>query len=121
MSIRFSLLLHSLMLVKAVPAQSADTNQLSSVQGALSQMAGNLINYAKQGKITPVNGDGPEAFQWFEGGLYYGIMMDYTKITQDNQYSTILVNSLTQESFGKTGSFLGTDPSTAELGGKVGL
>ena len=54
----------------------------------------------------------------YEIGLYTGIMMDYAQVSQDNQFSTKIINLVTAQSYGKIGSFLGSNPSIAEFGGK---
>lgn len=107
------------LLVAAVQgAQQVDLNNQNAVKNALQQMAGNMVGWLDKGLLREKDGNGPDAFQWYEIGLYTGIMMDYAQVSQDNQFSTKIINLVTAQSYGKIGSFLGSNPSIAEFGGK---
>jgi mannan endo-1,6-alpha-mannosidase len=101
-------------------AATVDITSEKAVTDALQKMVTNLIKYyvpgktASTGTILQNPSKGPEGFQWYEGGIMWGAMMEYIKTTGDATYSTTIVNALTEASYGKVSNFLGNSPKFAE-------
>jgi mannan endo-1,6-alpha-mannosidase len=55
-------------------------------------------------------------FQWYEVGIFHGLMMEYIKTSGDNTYATETVNAITAGSYGTVGNFLGSDRSMGARG-----
>ncbi|KAJ3302832.1 hydrolase 76 protein [Kappamyces sp. JEL0829] len=72
-----------------------------------------------QGCVLPNTAKDASGFQYYEGGIMWGAMLEYMKTTQgsdspDLSFATTVVNGLTLSSFGTVGSFLGKNQITAE-------
>ncbi|KAJ3321147.1 hydrolase 76 protein [Boothiomyces sp. JEL0866] len=113
----------------AVYAITVDVNNKAAVKQITSVAAAKVASYyIPTGPNKTSDGKGcfpqhsiandPTSFTWYEGGLYWGTLMDYTKITADPQYSTTVVNAITLASYGRVASFLGIDKNAAAMGGK---
>ena len=83
-------------------------------------MVGNLMNYykpgqtAEKGVIRPNTSPGPDGFQWYEGGIMWGAVMEYIRLTGDTTYTETISQALVLASEGQTASFLGRIPTLAE-------
>jgi mannan endo-1,6-alpha-mannosidase len=103
-----------------VTAASLDVTSEAAVTDALKQMAKNLMGYysctgcAANGLPLANGASGPEGFQWYEGGVMWGVVMEYIKITGDETYASTVVNALTEASSFKTSNFLGNNPAFEE-------
>jgi len=99
----------------ALCAPTLDLTNQAAVQEAAKRIANNLIGYylkpgaSSQGTINPSTAQDASGFQWYEGGIMWGVMMEYMKTTGDLTHITSSVNAMTLGSFGTVGSFLGTD------------
>ena len=109
----FSILALSL----AAPTINLDSQQ--AVQAALKQMVDNLMAYynkpgaSSQGTINESDNPDASGFQWYEGGIMWGAVMEYIKVTGDATHANTVVNALTEASYRKVGSFLGTSEALA--------
>ncbi|KAI8893312.1 glycoside hydrolase [Globomyces pollinis-pini] len=93
-------------------AATVDINKPEQLMSATKKVAAQLMSYytpktSGGGSILPSAKNGPEGFQWFEGGIMWGAVMEYQKLTGDDQYKTTVTNGLTLASYGPVGSFLG--------------
>jgi Glycosyl hydrolase family 76 len=101
----------------AAPAINLDNQQ--QVQQALKKMVDNLMDYylkpgaAYQGTLKQNTSPDASGFQWYEGGIMWGAVMEYIKVTGDATHANTVVNGLTEASFRKVGSFLGTSEALA--------
>ena len=92
----------------------------ASTNAALKKMVTNLMNYyvpgqtAEKGVIRPNTSPGPDGFQWYEGGIMWGAIMEYIRLTGDTTYSETVSQALVLASEGQTASFLGKIPTLAE-------
>ncbi|KAJ3268158.1 hydrolase 76 protein [Terramyces sp. JEL0728] len=116
-------------LAAVAAAVTIDVNNKAQVKQITSVAAAKVASYyVATGPNKTSDGQGcfpqhsvtndPTSFTWYEGGLYWGTLMDYTKITADPQYATTVVNAITLASYGKTASFLGVNKDAAAMGGK---
>ena len=97
------------MIASAMAAQ-LDINDKASVAKAHQAAAANLMSYYKpndKGTITPVQSDGRNGFQWFEMGMLWGAMMDYTSISKDEKYFNTIAEGLGNAGSGSAASFIG--------------
>ena len=99
-------------------AHNIDLNNLKAVQEAAKGIANQLIAHHNKGLDNPNRENGPTGFQWYEGGLMWGAVMEYVKTVQDTTYANIAVNALTKESWGTLGDFLGNNKEASSAGGK---
>jgi hypothetical protein len=110
-------LLTLLTLSLAAPTINLDNQQ--QVTQALKKMVDNLMSYytkpgaAYGGTIKQSTAPDASGFQWYEGGIMWGAVMEYIKVTGDATYANTVVNGLTEGSFRKVGSFLGTNEALA--------
>lgn len=101
------------LLLLQINAQQLDVSNQQSVRAATQQMANNLMAYyvpgktASQGAINQNGASDATGFQWYEGGIMWGALMEYIKTTGDATHATTISQALTLASFGKTASFLG--------------
>jgi hypothetical protein len=114
----------------SILAASVDLQNQENVKNSLSSMVKVLMDYYQSnnygGSVTEndskvlktSNPKGVDGFQWFEGGIFWGIMMEYVRATGDTQYDTIIGEALATASNGPTGSFLGPVPKLAGVAGK---
>jgi hypothetical protein len=64
-----------------------DITQKNEVTAALDKMTANLIGYytkpgaSQDGVIKPSTASDGTGFQWYEGGIYWGIIAEYTRTT----------------------------------------
>lgn len=105
----------SLLAALAVGAPNIDTTNQQAVTSALRTMVDNLMAYynapgaSSQGTINPNTNSDASGFQWYEGGIMWGVLSEYMKTTGDLTHATTVVNALTLASYGEVGSFLGTN------------
>ncbi|KAJ3257126.1 hydrolase 76 protein [Boothiomyces macroporosus] len=109
-------------------AVSVDFSSADSIKAATSKIAQQLMSYyrpypanppnAREGHIIESTNHDETGFQWYEGGIMWGAMMEYMRATGDNQYTTTVVNGLTLGSSGKIGSFLGANKVINGLAGR---
>ncbi|KAJ3274068.1 hydrolase 76 protein [Terramyces sp. JEL0728] len=109
-------------------AVSVDFSSPDSVKSATTNIAKQLMSYyrpypasppnAREGHIVESTNQDQTGFQWYEGGIMWGTMMEYMRVTGDNQYSTTVVNGLTLGSSGTIGSFLGANKVINGLAGR---
>lgn len=91
------------------------------VQQVLLKMAQNLLNFYDRNNIDGHLENGSktqDGFQWYEGGIFWLILMEYTRLTGDDQFAKVITTVLAKSSYGTKGSFLGNIPTIAALSGK---
>lgn len=105
------------------PLSSVDTAKLSNVQAIAKSMVEQLMSYYTcencqngVGGIVSGSGNNAKSFQWYEGGLFWGIMGEYMKTAQDFTHKTAFGQALTLASYRNVGNFLG---NTGGRGGSV--
>ncbi|KAJ2994805.1 hydrolase 76 protein [Globomyces sp. JEL0801] len=103
-----------LIATNTVMAIKLDVNDQQAMLKAAQGIAKNLMNYYVPGKTASQGTILPNTAKTAQGGIMWGVMMDYMKATGDQQYSTAVVNGLTLASYGPTASFLGKTASIAE-------
>lgn len=88
-----------------------DVNDSKSVAKAHQAVAANLMSYYKpnsEGTIKPVESNGRNGFQWFEMGMLWGTMNEFTKVTKNYTYFNTIGGALGNASFGSNHSFIGS-------------
>ncbi|KAI8893311.1 glycoside hydrolase, partial [Globomyces pollinis-pini] len=115
---QFNMFKLQVILTSVVLAATVDINKPEQLLVATKKIAAQLMSYytpktSTEGSIHPNSKDGPDGFQWYEGGVMWGMMMEYQKLTGDDQYKTTVTNGLTLASSGTIGSFLGKNRATS--------
>ena len=94
------------MIAWAMAAQ-LDINDKASVAKAHQAAAENLMSYYKpndKGTITPVESEGRNGFQWFEMGMLWGSIAEFTKVTKNFKFLDLISSGLGNAG---AGSFIG--------------
>jgi mannan endo-1,6-alpha-mannosidase len=114
------LLVFSLATVNAQP--QVNLRDLNSVRNAAAQTARVLMaNYqpgrtASQGAMFDrTNDPSINGFQWWEMGVWWAAIMDYSALSGDSTHLNNAVPALTLASYRNVGSFLGPDRSIAAI------
>jgi hypothetical protein len=113
----------SLILLQSVLGNPAlNFRDLGQVRQASAQVATVLMrNYqpgktAAQGALFDRSNDPTiNGFQWWEMGVWWAGIMDYTALSGDGQFLNTAVPALTLASFREVGSFLGPDRTVAAI------
>lgn len=82
----------------------------TSVLAAAAKVVDNLMAYYtpnEDGVIPPVESESASGFQWFEMGMFWGAMMEYTSASKDQRYLNVIGGALGNASFGEVASFIG--------------
>ncbi|KAI8893358.1 glycoside hydrolase [Globomyces pollinis-pini] len=108
------MLIQFLVCIWSVIGVSLNADDSKEVLAATKQVAARLMSYytpqtSTLGSIHPKDDPSAKGYQWFEGGIMWGAMMEYQRYTGDDQYKTTVTNALTLASYGKIASFLGSD------------
>ena len=91
-------------------AVSFNVNDKTSIAAAQKGIAAKLMSYyspSPLGTIPEKASEGPDGFQWYDMGIYWGAMMEYSLLTSDSTYFKTIGGALANASFGPTASFLG--------------
>ncbi|KAI8897453.1 glycosyl hydrolase family 76-domain-containing protein [Globomyces pollinis-pini] len=109
----------SLLILSPVLSLTINLDDRDQVLLTARRIADNLMNYydesaSQQGTIPPKVGDSEKGWQWYEGGIMWGLMLDYIRLSGNHTYGNTIVNGLTKASFGPIGSFLGSIPKLSE-------
>ena len=106
-------------------APAPDFRNPTQMRQVAQQMAKVVIsNYvpgktASQGAMFDRSNDPSiNGFQWWENGVMWSALMDYSAMTGDSQHLNTIVPALTLASFKTVGSFLGPNKGTAASLGK---
>lgn len=110
MNKKWSLNFLSAAFISSAMGATLDVNDPQSIAKAHEAAAANLITYYTpngQGTIPPVESKGRDGFQWFEMGMLWGALMDYTAIRGDQQAFNIVAEALGNAGSGESASFIG--------------
>ncbi|KAJ3310279.1 hydrolase 76 protein [Boothiomyces sp. JEL0838] len=112
--------------ITLVTAITVNVNDKTAVK-QLNKLAAQRLNsfYITTGEGKTADGKGclrqhrvdndPTSFNWYECGVFWGALMDYSEISGDTQFLNTITNSVTLASYGKVGSFLGPDKTVSEV------
>ncbi|KAI8901455.1 glycoside hydrolase [Globomyces pollinis-pini] len=67
-----------------------------------------------QGCLLQSSAKNYTGYEWYECGIMWSAMMEYTKVIGDGKYLKVVSDALSQASAGSTGSFLGKSPKFSE-------
>ena len=68
-------------------------NSKASILEAAAKVADNLMAYYspnEMGVIPPVESETSSGFQWFEMGMFWGAMMEYSYTSKDDRYLNVI-------------------------------
>ncbi len=102
-------LLHIFLLTSLVQSQSLFRNP-QWIGKANAQAVTQLLSYyrpSETGSFPESAADDATGFQWYESGIIWGSLMDYTLITRDARFVKTISSALGNASFGQAASFLG--------------
>ncbi|KAJ3320317.1 hydrolase 76 protein [Boothiomyces sp. JEL0866] len=113
-------------LYSAVHSIVVNVNDKAAVKALAAKTAAKLNSlYVPTGSNRTSDGKGcfpqhktdgdPTSFSWYECGVFWSSLMDYTQITGDTQFGNNIVNAVTLASYGKVGSFLGSDKGISAI------
>ncbi|KAJ3274067.1 hydrolase 76 protein [Terramyces sp. JEL0728] len=106
-----------------VHSATLDVTSTSAVAQAQQAIAKRLFSYYNppkgvDGTIMPLNaGTTTAGYEWYEGGICWGAVFEYARVSGDGQYSQNVNKGLQAASYGSVGSFLGIDK---EIQGLIG-
>ena len=63
----------------------------------------------QKGAVRPINRETSDGIQWYESGIMWGAVLEYSRVFQDPQFASIASPALALASSGKVGSFLGSN------------
>ncbi|KAJ3270127.1 hydrolase 76 protein [Terramyces sp. JEL0728] len=76
-------------------------------------------NVAKQLMSYYIGGQTAKNLMWYEGGIMWGAMLEYIKVSGDNSFIGKISNAIQLSGSGTTGSFLGISSTVSEtIGGR---
>jgi Glycosyl hydrolase family 76 len=84
-------------------------------------MSKNLVefyDFENRNGVLENDSKSQNGFQWYEGGIFWFILVEYIRLTGDSKYANLVTTNLAKSSYGSKGSFLGNVPSIAALSGK---
>ncbi|KAJ3257127.1 hydrolase 76 protein [Boothiomyces macroporosus] len=100
-----------------------DVTSTSAISQAQQAIAKKLFTYYNppntvDGTLMPLNaGTTTAGYEWYEGGICWGAVFEYARVSGDGQYSQDVNKGLQAASYGSVGSFLGVDK---EINGLIG-
>lgn len=111
-----------LTLASLIYGLTLDVNNLQAVTQATKRMKDVMMGYYYKdntgGHITTSEVKDETGFQWFEGGIFWQIAVEYMRVTGDLNHANATFTGLALGSNLAVGSFLGRNPALASLSGK---
>jgi mannan endo-1,6-alpha-mannosidase len=99
-----------LLFIGSVLGATVDVNDPQAIAKAHQSAAANLMSYYKpndKGTIPPKESEGRDGFQWFEMGMLWGAMNEFTNLTKDDRYFQTIGKALENAGNGNHHSFIG--------------
>jgi mannan endo-1,6-alpha-mannosidase len=108
------------MLFLGVYCQSINLQNTGSVQAGAAKITANALAYYTtspgsdgMGAVRPNTRQDAQGIQWYESGIYWGAVLEYSRVFKDEKFINIAGTALGLASYGKTGSFLGSNALVA--------
>lgn len=120
---RFTLQMYQFIVLNLVQSATLDVTSTSAISQAQQAIAKKLFTYYNppntvDGTLMPLNaGTTTAGYEWYEGGICWGAVFEYARVSGDGQYSQNVNKGLQAASYGSVGSFLGVDK---EINGLIG-